>query len=57
MGFGRIYLYDNGSQRPPSTVLSDYIDKGVVTVETVEGTAKQVWAFGECIRQYAPRYM
>lgn len=55
MGFGRIYLYDNGSARPISTVLSDYIDKGVVIVTHVEGAAKQVWVFNECIRLYAPR--
>ncbi|HJP64459.1 MAG TPA: glycosyltransferase family 2 protein [Mucilaginibacter sp.] len=54
IGVTQFYIYDNESTVPVSDILKAYIEKGLVTVETIEGRAKQMTAYGHCLKIYGP---
>lgn len=52
IGVKQFYVYDNGSTVPASENLKPYIDSGLVTVELIQGPAKQMIAYGHCLKKY-----
>jgi hypothetical protein len=54
IGVQQFYIYDNESVIPVSEILKSYIESGLVTVEPIAGKAKQMIAYGHCLKNYGP---
>jgi hypothetical protein len=54
IGVTHFYVYDNESKIPVTESLSNYIEKGIVTVELVAGKAKQMPSYQLCLKRYGP---
>ncbi len=52
IGVTRFYVYDNQSATPLSGALKPYIESGLVVVEPIQGKAKQMIAYGHCLKKY-----
>src|ERR1700733_9416183 len=52
IGGKQFYVYDNESAIPVSDILKSYIEQGLVTVEPIQGLAKQMIAYGLCLKKY-----
>ncbi|MDB5153709.1 MAG: hypothetical protein JWR54_2460 [Mucilaginibacter sp.] len=54
IGVTQFYIYDNESAIPLSETLKPYIEGGLVVVEPIHGKAKQMVAYGHCLKKYGP---
>jgi hypothetical protein len=52
LGVKHFWIYDNESAVPLSATLSEYIQNGWVTVNTIRGRAMQLHAYDHCLRTY-----
>jgi len=52
IGVSQFYIYDNESAVPISTTLASYIQKGLVTVESISGTKMQMEAHRHCLANH-----
>jgi tetratricopeptide (TPR) repeat protein len=52
LGVEHFWIYDNESALPLADTLSDYINRGWVTLHTIKGRAMQLYAFDHCIQNY-----
>jgi hypothetical protein len=52
IGVAQFYVYDNESAIPLAQTLKPYVEKGLVVVEPIQGRAKQMIAYGNCLKKY-----
>ena len=52
IGVTQFYIYDNESATPVIETLKSYVEKGLVTVVPIKGAAKQMIAYGDCLKKY-----
>jgi hypothetical protein len=52
LGVEHFWIYDNESDIPVATSLDAYIQSGWVTVNTITGKSKQLYAYDHCIQTY-----
>jgi hypothetical protein len=52
IGVSHFYIYDNESVNPVNNVVDHYIKQGLVTVEIIKGTEKQMTAYSDCLKKY-----
>jgi len=52
IGVKQFFVYDNESVIPVSATLKTYVERGLVTVEPIQGQAKQMIAYGQCLKKY-----
>jgi hypothetical protein len=52
IGVTQFYIYDNESVIPLNKALKTYIESGLVIIEPIQGKAKQMIAYGHCLKKY-----
>ena len=50
IGVEHFWIYDNESSTPVKTSLGEYIEKGLVTVHTINGKGMQLAAYDHCVQ-------
>src|ERR1700744_6355843 len=52
IGVEHFFIYDNGSKKPIADTIRELGFDVIATVNTIHGKAKQVKAYGDCIKRY-----
>ena len=52
LGVEHFWIYDNESRTPLAEPIKEYIRKGWVTLNTIQGKAVQLYAYDHCIQAY-----
>lgn len=52
LGVEHFWVYDNESSIPVKETLKPYLDSGWVTVHTIEGKGRQLFAYDHCLRTH-----